>query len=358
MRCSHPSMLARYTPLAVLTLGFTLNPGMAEELQWVEGPRDDVALVLPDTLEESDPRPLILWLHGFGGSGVEQETYFNLRSQVDERGFMLCLPDGSEDLAGTRFWNATDACCDLADLEPDDSDYLRGLIETIIADYPVDLDRIHVTGWSNGGFMSYRMACDHSDLVSSIASLAGATFANTGSCTPSEPVHTLQIHGTNDDVIRFDGQCSFFSCYPGAVDSVEIWAEYNNCTSESQVGEELDLVGNISGAETSRTLLSTGCEEAGACELWAINGGNHGPSFNGNFRRELVDWLLTHRKPAPEDPCPADFTGDELVNGTDLTELIANWTGTSSVHDLDGDGTVGGGDLSIFLAAWGACPEG
>jgi polyhydroxybutyrate depolymerase len=320
--------------------------------------RGNVPLYVPSSPDQDASLPLVVSLHGFTSNGNQHENYFNLRSQIDERQFMLCVPNGSINVAGDRFWNATDYCCDFAGEQPDDSGYLRGLIETIIADHQVDIESIHVVGHSNGGFMSYRMACDHSDLVSSIASLAGATFANTGSCTPSEPVHTLQIHGTNDDVIRFDGQCSFFSCYPGAVDSVEIWAEYNNCTSESQVGEELDLVGNISGAETSRTLLSTGCEEAGACELWAINGGNHGPSFNGNFRRELVDWLLTHRKPAPEDPCPADFTGDELVNGTDLTELIANWTGNSSVHDLDGDGTVGGGDLSIFLAAWGACPGG
>ena len=59
----------------------------------------------------------------------------------------------------------------------------------------------------------------------------------------------------------------------------------------------------------------------------------------------------------PGAECPADFNLDEVVDGTDLTELIAAWGGSSAKHDLDEDGTVGGGDLSIFLAAWGVCPE-
>ena len=330
----------------------------AYDTEQVATDRGNVPLYLPSDSKADAPLPLIVSLHGFTGSGSQHENYFRLRNEIDEQQFMLCVPDGSVNIAGDRFWNATDYCCDFAGERPDDSGYLRGLIETIIADYQVDVSSIHVVGHSNGGFMSYRMACDHSDLVSSIASLAGATFADTNSCTPSEPVHALQIHGTNDDVIRFDGQCSFFSCYPGALDSIEIWSQYNGCSEEAQAGEDLDLVGNISGAETSRTLLNTACRETGACELWAINGGNHGPSFNSNFRKELVDWLLTHPKPAPEDPCASDFTDDEVVDGKDLTELIAAWGGTSSVHDLDQDGTVGGGDLSIFLAAWGACPTG
>ena len=330
----------------------------AYDTEQVATDRGNVPLYVPSNPNPEAALPLIVSLHGFTSNGNQHENYFKLRNEIDERQFMLCVPNGSINGNGDRYWNGTDYCCDFAGDRPDDSGYLRGLIETIIADHQVDIESIHVVGHSNGGFMSYRMACEHSDLVSSIASLAGATFADTNACTPSEPVHVLQIHGTDDAVIRYEGQCWIFSCYPGAQESVDIWANYNNCSTELRAGEALDLVGNISGAETSRSLLADGCEENGACELWAINGGNHGPSFNANFRKELVDWLLTHRKPSAEEPCSADFTGDDVVDGTDLTELIAAWDGASSVHDLDGDGTVGGGDLSIFLASWGACPEG
>ena len=353
MRCSHPSMLARYTPLAVLALGLTLNPGMAEELQWVEGPRDDVALVLPDTLEESDPRPLILWLHGFGGSGVEQETYFSLRSQVDERGFMLCLPDGSEDLAGTRFWNATDACCDLADLEPDDSDYLRGLIETIIADYPVDLDRIHVTGWSNGGFMSYRMACDHADLIASVATLAGATFLDVTQCTPSEPVHVLQLHGTLDDVIAYDGGC-FDGCHPSAPETVRIWAQYNGCDLVETTDTNLDVDAGVVGDETEVIRYEQSCTEGGSAELWTLNFGGHEPLLVEWFPTLILDWLFEHPKPSTL-PCPGDLNGDGVVDGTDLSLIIGFWGQVNAAYDIDGNGVIGGGDLAVLLGGWGDC---
>ena len=335
-------------------LGQVTDEAHAYDTEQVATDRGNVPLYLPSNPDADAALPLVVSLHGYTGNGNSHENYFNLRSQIDERQFMLCVPNGLQNGAGDRFWNATDYCCDFGGDRPDDSGYLRGLIETIIADHPVDISSIHVVGHSNGGFMSYRMACDHADLVASVASLAGATFADIDDCTPSEPVHVLQIHGTNDTVIRYAGVCGFFACYPGAEESIEIWSNYNQCGSSVKSGPSLDLVGNLSGSETSTSLFNEGCEESGTCELWAINGGNHGPSFNGNFRRELVDWLLRHPKPAE---CPADFNLDEVVDGTDLTELIAAWAGSSAKHDLDGDGTVGGGDLSIFLAAWGVCPE-
>ncbi|MEE2680839.1 MAG: alpha/beta fold hydrolase [Planctomycetota bacterium] len=343
---------------AGILLSHGLQSTHAYDTEQVATERGNVPLYLPSNPDPNASLPLIVSLHGYTGNGSQHENYFKLRNEIDDRQFMLCVPDGTTNGSGDRFWEATDYCCDFGNQRPDDSSYLRGLIETIIADYPVDLDSIHVVGHSNGGFMSYRMACDHADLIASIGSLAGATFANPAACSPSEPVHVLQIHGTADTVIQFEGRCFFFFCYPGALESIQIWAQYNQCGNGSQSGEALDLVGNIAGQETSRTVLNEGCEETGTCELWAVNGGDHGPSFNANFRRGLIDWLLTHRKPAAVDPCAADFTEDEDVDGADLTELIAVWGGNSPVHDLDGDGTVGGEDLSIFLSAWGPCPTG
>ena len=268
----------------------------------------------------------------------------------------MCVPNGLTNSQGDRFWNATDYCCDFNGQNPDDSGYLRGLIETVIADYPVDLESIHVVGHSNGGFMSYRMACENADLVASVASLAGASFSNSSRCTPSEPVHVLQIHGTEDSVIGFNGACiPFFACYPGALQSIMLWSDYNQCDGSTETKDNLDLDSSISGAETTRTVITSGCAENGSSELWAIQGGSHGPSFNGNFRRELVDWLLTHRRFSPE-VCQADLNGDSTVGGDDLSILLGAWGTASEIYDLTGDGTVSGDDLSVLLAGWGSCP--
>ena len=104
------------------------------------------------------------------------------------------------------------ACCDFFNSNVDDSGYLRDLIEIIQANYNIDEFSIHFTGISNGGFMSYRMACEHADLIASIAPLAGTTFIDPSDCSPSEPVHVLHLHGTADSTIDFDGGCILFSC--------------------------------------------------------------------------------------------------------------------------------------------------
>ena len=329
---------------------------MAWELEQVSTDRGNVPLYVPSDPEPGSDLPLVISLHGYTGNGTSHENYFNLRSRIDERQYMLCVPQGLRNSQGDRYWNATDFCCDFEGQNTDDSGYLRALMETIIADHPVDLDSIHVVGHSNGGFMSYRMACDHADLVASIGSLAGATFASPGDCTPSEPVHVLQIHGTQDSVVNFDGSCiPFLFCYPGALESITIWSEYNQCSDTLESGAPLDLDASIPGAETARTLITEGCSERGACELWAINGGSHGPNFNNNFARELVDWLLEHRRTSPVQ-CIADLNGDGIVEGEDLTLILAGWGTDSPDQDLDGNGTVEGGDLSILLASWGECP--
>jgi polyhydroxybutyrate depolymerase len=340
----------------VLTWG--ISSAQAYDTQQVASERGNVPLYLPSDIEPGEDLPLVISLHGFTGTGNAHENYFNLRSQIDDRKFMLCVPNGFQNSQGDRYWNATNYCCDVEGQAPDDSGYLRGLIEQVIAEHSVDLDSIHVVGHSNGGFMSYRMACDHADLVASIASLAGATWDNASECVPSEPVHVLQIHGTADDVIAYGGSCiiPFFFCHPSAEESVSIWSQYNQCDGGFQNAGNLDLVNGISGSETSRTLIVDGCPDQGTAELWSINGGDHGPSFNGNFRRELVDWLLSHRRSSP-DACPIDLDGDGAVDGADLSLLLTEWGSATKTYDLDGDGTVGAADLGLLFAAWGACSE-
>ncbi len=93
-------------------------------------------------------------------------------------GFVYATPDGTIDGDGNRFWNATDACCNFDRRTVDDVAYLSSVIADIQGQLAIDPKRIAVVGHSNGGFMSYRMACERSDLVGAVVSLAGATFAD------------------------------------------------------------------------------------------------------------------------------------------------------------------------------------
>ena len=335
-----------------LILGAIGTVSNGDVVEQIATDRGSVNLYLPDSFDETKELPLVISLHGYTSNSNQHESYFRLRNEVDEMGFILCIPNGTQNFLGATFWNATDACCNFTLKGVDDSGFLRSVIETIISEYPVDLGSIHVLGHSNGGFMSHRMGCDHADLISSIASLAGATFLNTNSCQPDRSIHALQIHGDQDDVIAYNGGC-IGNCYPGAELTAEIWAVKNGCDSASLPGTSLNLVNGISGNETLVQRYVKECDEGGSSELWRIQGGDHGPSFNANFRREMLEWLFTHRRDM-EPSCIGDFNDDKLVDGSDLTTLLSSW-GTQGEGDVNDDGQVDGEDLAIILTKWGEC---
>jgi polyhydroxybutyrate depolymerase len=197
----------------------------------------------PSSYSPDAPMPLVVLLHGFGASGAIQEAYFRLEPLAEQRGFLFVHPDGTINALGKRFWNATDACCGFSSTV-DDSAYLMSLIEQVQAQFNVDPKRIYLVGHSNGGFMSYRMACEHADTIAAIVSLAGATYLDTDECDPTEPVSVLQIHGTADDTIAFDGGSILGNEFPGALATVTSWAAYNECTGDAiDLPTPLDLEG-------------------------------------------------------------------------------------------------------------------
>ena len=163
------------------------------------------------------------------GTGQGTDDYFHLAPAADARGYVYAYPDGTIDSNGNQFWNATDACCNFNKAGVDDVAYLTSLIAEIRAKLAIDPKRIAFVGHSNGGFMTYRMACDQAGLVAAIVSLAGATFADRSDCAPSEPVSVAQIHGTADGAIHFKGGNLSDVTYPGAEMTAEAWATYNGC---------------------------------------------------------------------------------------------------------------------------------
>ena len=142
--------------------------------------------------------------------------------------------------------------------------------------------------------MSYRMAHDRSGIIAAMASLAGANQSG----SPANPVNVLQIHGTADTVIAYEGG-SFRGgeAHPGARASVEAWARHNGCSGEGVDTGALDLDRGLDGLETDVTRYTSGCRPGGAAELWTINGGGHGPAVSDHFSRLVVEWLLAHPKP-------------------------------------------------------------
>ncbi|MCA9664949.1 MAG: hypothetical protein KC503_05150 [Myxococcales bacterium] len=260
-----------------------------------------VTLQVPASYDSKKSYPLVFILHGFLAWGSIQKGLFGHGALVDSREFLLAAPNGTQNAAGIRFWNATDACCGFG-ATVDDVGYLRGLITEISNVYNVDPKRVYMIGHSNGGFMSYRMACEASDKVAAIVSLAGAMFNDKADCKPSQRVSVLQVHGTLDAVIAYNGgrtnPLDATTAYPSAKTSVDDWRQYNGCTAGLKArSAKYNMDSLIPGDETSSDGYD-GCPTGIDVELWTIAAGSHLPSLIGSdFAAKTLDWLFAHPKP-------------------------------------------------------------
>ena len=282
----------------LLTTTIVLGLAATATGQTVNAGRGDLPLTLPTGYDADTPTPLIILLHGYTSSGEGQDAYMNFSGLVDHYGFMLLAPDGTQEAGErqNRFWNASAACCNFGGSEVDDSAYVASLIEAVRAGHNVDRQRVYLVGHSNGGFMSYRMAHDHSGMVAAIASLAGADQSGTRPA-PSNPVHVLQIHGTADGTIAYEGADIGGTGYPSARETVENWAAHNGCDPEGVDAGALDLDRGLEGLESTITRYTAGCRAGGSAELWSIVGGGHIPELSDHFSALVVEWLFGHPKP-------------------------------------------------------------
>jgi polyhydroxybutyrate depolymerase len=258
-----------------------------------------VTVHLPASYVDGTPMPLVVLLHGYTASGSLQEQYFRITPEADRRGFVYAYPDGTVDRTNKRFWNATDTCCDLYQTGVDDSRYLRDVIDTVKRTYSIDPRRVYLIGHSNGAFMSFRMACDHADTVTAIATLAGSTWNDISRCRPSSPVSVLAIHGTADRTILYGGGTLSQHTYPAATRTATDWASLDGCGGPGADRAPLDVVADLPGAETTVHEVASGCRGGSSVVTWTIDKGVHIPNLGAAFTPSVLDFLLARTKGEP-----------------------------------------------------------
>ena len=262
-------------------------------MKTVFGDNRPVTLHIPKNYACRTAAPLVLMLHGYTSSGEAKEQYFGLNAEADKRGFLYIHPDGTKDSQGNRFWNGTDACCNFYGSTVDDSTYISTLISAIEAAYNVDPKRVYLIGHSNGGFMSYRMACEHSDQIAAMASLAGAMYQDVTQCEAASTVSVLQIHGVADETISYGGGM-LGRRYPSAKTTVADWATRDKCTAAPVTsGVLLDLDRGIAGSETTVTMYN-GCSAGTTVQLWSVAGGGHTLDITPNLVPDVMDFFYAH----------------------------------------------------------------
>jgi len=251
---------------------------------------------IPSSYSKDSSIPLVVLLHGYGSTGAQQESYMKFESVAEKNKFILVYPDGTIDSVGRRFWNATDACCSFFS-QVDDDAYLLAILKEMESRYSIDAKRIYFVGHSNGGFMSYRMACKHPDRIAAIASLAGASFFKPTDCGATNSVSVLQVHGTKDETIFYDGGQILGNSYPSAFASASQWATVNQCTQNAVTrSTKIDLEGNLAGDETSITAW-TNCQSSSEVELWTMENGTHIPTLTSTFATKIWEFFAAHPKP-------------------------------------------------------------
>ena len=354
---NHIAGVATSLPIAcAMTTATALHAAHAGD----QAPPGDVVVRTPASYDPGTPTPLLIMLHGYGSpSGESMEQWLQLWPHANTNGFLYATPTGNVDLYGNNFWNATDSCCNFGNADVDNVAYLVELIETIKSNYNVDQDRVHLLGYSNGAFMSHRMACEHGDLIASITTIAGVTWNDPEACPATDSVHVLQIHGTNDEVVLYNGGAwDPARPYPGAVETTEQWASKNGCLLEGvESPDRIDFDANVPGAEGRHAEYTNACHPNGSATIWRLEGSTHTIQMTDDARAGIFAFMRNH--PKTDAGCTGDVDGDAVIDGADLVQLLGDWgdcTDDPCTTDINGDGTIDGIDVTNLLGAWGPCP--
>lgn len=274
--------------LVSIALTLTLvTPAIASSNYIVGGDRP-VTVNLPENL--ANPAPLLIMLHSASTSGTHQENYMKLSSVAQKNGIIYIAPDGTRNLEGKRFWNASKSCCNKYSQKVDDVAYINSLIDEINKRTPVDPKRIYLIGHSNGAFMSFTFACK-TNRVAAIVALAGA-LDQSPECRQSTAVSLLNIHGTADKTIKVVGGSMNKNSYTSSTMTMQTFASVDRCSSP--VASMKDFEPTIKGRETTATTFS--CDTHSHLQFWSIKNGSHSPKLPKDFAEQVISFLLQQSK--------------------------------------------------------------
>lgn len=227
-----------------------------------DGIKRDYTIYIPAIYNPAKKTPLLFNLHGYGSRGSSQMIYADFRLVADTANFILVVPEGTFS-AGKQYWNVG-----LISSSVDDVGFLTSLIDSISFQYTIDAERVYSTGMSNGGFMSYLLACK-TDRFAAIASVAGSmTNSRFNDCTPSKPTPVMEIHGTADAVVPYNGSGGIKSVN----DIMQRWITVNKCDPTPVIKNIPDInTADVATAEHYVYISSAGAN----VELYKVNNGGH-----------------------------------------------------------------------------------
>jgi polyhydroxybutyrate depolymerase len=243
---------------------------------------------------KSGPLPVVFALHGAKGTASKIQSYLGLDRVADREGLVAVYPQGIDNT-----WNdgRTDSARASKRTQPgDDVAFLNALVDELVNQGVADSRRIYISGLSNGGFMSLRMACEGGAKFAAYAPVIASTpLGSKDQCSWPKPLAVVMVNGTADPLVRFDGGEGKFGLAgnfaPPAL--ADYFAGVNGCKKKDTAP-----IADRDTTDNSTVSVTTwgGCVAGGAVSLYTVNGGGHqAPATSGGRDGWLADKFLGPR---------------------------------------------------------------
>ena len=224
---------------------FTFFEGVSTNFIEHSGLNREYLLYIPPNIDNRENLPVIFNFHGYQG---QAEQFFNRTDLVeiaDNNGVVLVYPQGSDLPVGASHWNAAPSSSSSTSFvnksSTDDIGFFKALLDEINQNNIIDLNRVYVIGYSNGGMFSHFLACNTENIIAAVGDVAGTMLNETfNSCNPSSPIPILKIHGTSDRVVSYNGYDE------GEFKSVEEVLDFWKSNNKSNANESLENLGSTS----------------------------------------------------------------------------------------------------------------
>ena len=245
-----------------------LPAGKSTQVLNFHGGERDFLLYVPTGLSNANDLPLLFSFHGLGGTMQAQYSRSRFDLIADSEDFLLITPQ-AEQLSGTARWNLTGG---ISAPWADDAGFIVTLIDILVDAGRVDPDRVYATGYSDGGYFSFELACLSAGRFAAVASVAGAMLSNQLSrCQPTRAMPVMQIHGTSDDVVP----------YSSAQNAVGYWRSVDQ-TGATPAETALPDTDPNDGRTVTQFVYGPGINNASVVHL-RVNDGEHAwPGSNGS----------------------------------------------------------------------------
>lgn len=255
-----------------------------------EGQPRSYRIYVPDPIPKK-PRAAVLLLHGHGGSADQllgvtgrQAPYQLWMPIADRENLILIIPDGLVGPDRRQGWN--DARNIATNPDSNDVDFLIRLIETVAESYPIDFNRVYVTGMSNGGHMALRLAAEVPERFAAVAAVAAANPDPIFARKPQHPISVLLMNGTNDRFLPYDGGKMIRN--RGKVqstdESIRYWVTHNDCEGNPRSIQYADR-SKTDGCTASRTTYRNATTNVEVAVVRIFGGGHAEPSIQQPYSR-------------------------------------------------------------------------